>query len=129
MQIIFNEELKEYLKFDEAHHVIKLVKTPSDGSLDEYDNGGVLDVGKIFTNFLEYVHKSVANLSENKSKMDSFGLAAMTVDWVPCKGNFLKVHFDFIFFETYTIFYFTFSLYEYKMVRSRGSQVLFFNHT
>ena len=89
MQVIFKEELKEYLEFDETHHVIKLVKTPSDGSLAEYDNGGVLDVDKIFTKFLEHVHKSVANLSKDKSKMDSFGLAAMTVDWVPCEGNFI----------------------------------------
>ena len=100
MQLIFKEELGEYLEFDEADHVIKLVKTPSDGSLDEYNNGGVLDVWKIFTRSLEHVHKSVANLSENKSKMDSFGLAAMTVDWVPCKGNFFIVQFDFIFFDT-----------------------------
>ena len=87
MQLIFKEKLKEYLEFDETHHVIKLVKTPSDGSLDEYDNGGVLDVGKIFTKFLEHVHKSVANLS--KDKMDSLGLNAVTVDWVPCEGNFI----------------------------------------
>ena len=86
MQLVFKEKLKEYFHFDEEHHVIKLVKTPSDSSLDEYNNGGVLDVGKIFTNFLEHVHKSVVNMSRDKSKMDSFGLAAMTVDWVPCKG-------------------------------------------
>ena len=99
MQLIFKEELGEYLEFDETHHVINLVKIPSDGSLDEYNNGGFLDVGKIFTKFLEHVHKSVANLSENRIKMDSFGLAAMTVDWVPCKSNLFKVQFDFIFFS------------------------------
>ena len=91
MQLIFKEELKDYLEFDETRHVIKLAKIPSDGFLDEYINRGVLDVRKIFTRFLELIHKSVANLSENKSKMDSFGLAAMTVDWEPCRGriNFL----------------------------------------
>ena len=89
MQLVFKEKLKEYFHFDEEHHVIKLVKTPSDGTLDEYINGGELDVTKIFTKFLEHVHNSVANLSKDKSKMDSFGLAAMTVDWVPCEGNFI----------------------------------------
>ena len=91
MQLVFKEKLKEYFHFDEEHHVIKMVKTPSDGSLDEYIIGGELDVTKIFTKFLEHVHNSVANLSKDKSKMDSFGLATMTVDWVPCKSNLFKV--------------------------------------
>ena len=89
MQIIFKEELKDYLEFDETRHVIKLAKTPSDGSLNEYISRGVLDVRKIFTRFLEHIYRSVANLSENKSKMDSFGLAAMTVDWEPCRGKLI----------------------------------------
>ena len=87
MQLIFKEELKNYLEFDERRHVIKLAKIPKDGSLDEYDNGGVLDVSKIFTRFLEHIYKSVSKRAENKSKMDSFGLAAMTVDWQPCRGR------------------------------------------
>ena len=97
MQLIFKEEVKEYFEFDETHHVVKLVKIPKDGSLDDYDNGGVLDVKKLFTRFLEHIHKSVANLSKNKRKMHSFGLMAMTVDWEPCKGSCFNVHFDFIF--------------------------------
>ena len=87
MQLIFKEELKDYLVFDETRHVIKLAKIPSDVSLDEYIRRGVLDVRKIFTRFLELIHKSVANLSENKSKMDKFGLADMSVDWGPCRGR------------------------------------------
>ena len=89
MQLIFKEELKNYLEFDERRHVIKLAKIPKDGSLDEYISRGILDVRKIFTRFLELIHKSVAKLSENKSKMDSFGLAAMTVDWEPCTGKLI----------------------------------------
>ena len=127
MQLVFEEELKEYFEFDETRHVIKLIKIPNDGFLDEYNSGGVLDVRKIFTRFLELIHKSVANLSENKSKMDSFGLAAMTVDWEPCRGNFFNLHFLDIFFETNN--FLLISLYEYKMDRSRGHQVSFFNHT
>ena len=92
IQLVFNEELKEYFEFDETHHVIKLIKIPKDGFLDEYNSGGALDVRKIFTRFLELIHKSVANLSENRSKMDLFGLATMTVDWEPCKCNFFNVH-------------------------------------
>ena len=90
MQLIFKEELKDYLEFDEKRHVIKLAKIPS--SLDEFEyiRRGVLDVRKIFTRFLELIHKSVANLSENKSKIDSFGLAAMTVDWEPCRGKLIS---------------------------------------
>ena len=102
MQLIFKEEVKEYFEFDETHHVIKMVKIPKDGSLDEYDNGGVLDVSKIFTRFLEHIYKSVANLSENKSKMDSFGLAAMTVDWEPCRGRI-----KFYLFSRHILFCFT----------------------
>ena len=90
MQLIFKEELKDFLEFDETFHVIKLARIPCDGSLDEYISGGVLDVRKIFTRFLELIHKSVANLSENKSRMDSFGLAAMTVDWEPCRGKLIS---------------------------------------
>ena len=89
MQLIFKEELKYYLEFDERRHVIKLAKIPKDGFLDEYISSGVLDVRKIFTRFLELIHNSVANLSENKSKMDSFGLMAMTVDWEPCRGKLI----------------------------------------
>ena len=90
MQLIFKEELKDYLEFDEKRHVIKLAKIPS--SLDEFEyiRRGVLDVRKIFTRFLEHIYKSVANLSENKSKIDSFGLAAMTVDWEPCRGKLIS---------------------------------------
>ena len=90
MQLIFKEELKYYLEFDEKRHEIKLAKIPSDGFLDEYISRGVLDVRRIFTKFLELIHKSVANLSENKSRMDSFGLAAMTVDWEPCRGKLIS---------------------------------------
>ena len=89
MQLIFKEELKHYLDFVETHHVIKLANIQSDGSLDEYISRGVLDVKRIFSRFLELIHKSVAKLSENKSKMDSFGLAALTVDWKPCRGKLI----------------------------------------
>ena len=47
MQLIFKEELKNYLEFDERRHVIKLAKIPKDGSLDEYINRGVLDVDPV----------------------------------------------------------------------------------
>ena len=86
MQLVFKEEIKEYLKFDERRHVIKLVNIRSDSPLKEYNNEGVLDVAKIFTKFLEQIHKSVANLSKNTSIMETFGIASMTVDWRPCKG-------------------------------------------
>ena len=89
IQLVFKEELKEYFEFDVFRHVIKLIKIPNDGSLDGYNRGGVLDVGKIFTRFLEHIHKSVANLSRNRRIMESFGLMAMTVDWVPCKGKLI----------------------------------------
>ena len=97
MQLVFKEKLKKYFEFDETRHVIKLIKIPNDGSLDEYNSGGVLDIDKIFIRFLEHIHKSVANLSNNRSKMESFGLMAMTVDWEPCKGSCFNVHFDLIF--------------------------------
>ena len=102
MQLIFKEELKYYLEFDEKRHVIKLARVPSDGFLNEYISRRVLDVGKIFTRFLELIHKSVANLSENKSQMDSFGLAAMTVDWEPCGGRI-----KFYLFSRHILFCFT----------------------
>ena len=102
MQLVFKEKLKEYFHFDEEHHVIKLVKTPSDGTLDEYINGGELDVTKIFTKFLEHVHNSVANLSKDKSKLCHFGLAAMTVDWEPCRGRI-----KFYLFSRHILFCFT----------------------
>ena len=89
IQLVFKEELKEYFEFDVFRHVIKLIKIPNDGSLDEYNSGRVLDIDKIFIRFLEHIHKSVANLSKNRSKMESFGLMAMTVDWVPCKGKLI----------------------------------------
>ena len=92
MQLVFKEEIKEYLEFDETRHVIKLVNIPSDSPLKEYNKEGVLDVAKIFTKFLEQIHKSVDNLSKNTNLMESFGIASMTVDWKPCKGkNYLMI--------------------------------------
>ena len=92
MQLVFIEDIKEYLEFDETRHAIKVVNIPSDSPLKEYNNEGVLDVAKIFTKFLEQIHKSVDNLSKNKNLMESFGIASMTVDWRPCKGkNYLMI--------------------------------------
>ena len=102
IQLVFKEELKEYFEFDVFRHVIKLIKIPNDGSLDGYNRGGLLDVGKIFTRFLELIHKSVANLTKKKSQMDSFGLAAMTVDWEPCGGRI-----KFYLFSRHILFCFT----------------------
>ena len=87
MQLVFKEEIKEYLEFDEKRHIIKLVNIPSDSPLEEYNNEGILDVAKIFTKFLEQIHKSVDNLSRNTNLMKSLGIASMTVDWRPCKGK------------------------------------------
>ena len=87
MQLVFKEGIKEYLEFDETRHVIRIVKIPSDSPLKEYNKEGILDVAKIFTKFLEQIHKSVGNLSKNTHLMESFGIASMTVDWRPCKGK------------------------------------------
>ena len=87
MQLVFKEGIKEYLEFDETRHVIRIVKIPSDSPLKEYNKEGILDVAKIFTKFLEQIHKSICNLSKNTRLMESFGIASMTVDWRPCKGK------------------------------------------
>ena len=86
MQLVFKEGIKEYLEFDETRHVIRIVKIPSDSPLKEYNKEGILDVAKIFTKFLEQIHKSIANLSTNTHLMETFGIASMTVEWKPCKG-------------------------------------------
>ena len=75
------------MEFEESNHTIKLKDVPSGHPLLNYNDGGTLDVKKIFQKFLEHVHKAVSDLSHDQKKMSELGIDSLTVIWTPCKGK------------------------------------------
>ena len=77
------KKMAEFLKFDEETHSVEILPKAPD-SISSYSDGNILDVTKLFNNFLTSVYHVVESLSLDTDFCSAHNVETLSVGYTPC---------------------------------------------